>query len=138
MDKKNSLSAMMQDAMGKVREMVDSNTIVGQPITTPDGVTLIPISKVSFGFGGGGSEFDGKNAGTDPHVGGGVGAGVKIAPVAFLIVKDGNVRVMPVAVPAVGPVDRIVEMVPDLIDKFSAMVKKDKKDGSEETIIEEF
>jgi len=140
MDKKNSLSAMMQDAMGKVREMVDSNTIVGQPISTPDGVTLIPISKVSFGFGGGGSEFDGKGSAPDVHVGGGVGAGVKISPVAFLIVKDGTVRVMPVAVPAVGPVDRIVEMVPDLIDKFSSMMKKDKpaEAGCEETIIEEF
>lgn len=137
MDKKNSLSAMMQDAMGKVREMVDANTIVGQPINTPDGVTLIPISKVSFGFGGGGSEFDGKNNAADPHVGGGVGAGVKIAPVAFLIVKDGNVRVMPVAVPAAGPVDRIVEMVPDLIDKVSSLIKKDKDAAAEETIIEE-
>jgi len=137
MDKKNSLSAMMQDAMGKVREMVDANTIVGQPITTDDGVTLIPISKVSFGFGGGGSEFDGKGSAADTHVGGGVGAGVKIAPVAFLIVKDGNVRVMPVAIPAAGPVDRIVEMVPDLIDRVSALVKKEKKKGDEELVIEE-
>ena len=139
MEKKNSLSAMMQDAMGKVREMVDSNTIVGQPISTPDGVTLIPISKVSFGFGGGGSEFDGKGNAAETHVGGGVGAGVKISPVAFLIVKDGSVRVMPVAVPAVGPVDRIVEMVPDLIDKVSAMIsKKDKAPQESEMVIEEF
>ena len=139
MEKKNSLSAMMQDAMGKVREMVDSNTIVGQPISTPDGVTLIPISKVSFGFGGGGSEFDGKGSAAETHVGGGVGAGVKISPVAFLIVKDGCVRVMPVAVPAVGPVDRIVEMVPDLIDKVSAMIsKKDKAPQESEMVIEEF
>lgn len=137
MENKNSLSAMMQDAMGKVREMVDSNTIVGQPISTPDGVTLIPISKVSFGFGGGGSEFDGKGANAQTHVGGGVGAGVKIAPVAFLIVKDGNVRVMPVAVPATGPVDRVVEMIPDLIDKVSAMVKKEKKADSDGLVIEE-
>lgn len=135
MDKNNSLSSMMQEAMGKVREMVDANTIVGQPIQTQDGVTLIPISKVSFGFGGGGSEFDGKKAADDTHVGGGVAAGVKIAPVAFLIVKDGNVRVMPVAIPAAGPVDRIVEMVPDLIDRASAFF--DKKKGEDTAEVEE-
>ena len=115
--------------MGKVREMVDTNTIVGQPIHTEDGVTLIPISKVSFGFGGAGGEY-GKNPG-DKNLGGGVSAGVKITPMAFLIVKEGQVRVMPVAVPAATAVDRVVEMVPDLIDKVSGMVKKDK---AEETI----
>lgn len=133
MDKKNSLSEMLQESMGKVREMVDANTIVGQPIHTEDGVTLIPISRVSFGFGGGGGEYSGKNASPDGCLGGGVGAGVKITPVAFLIVKDGLVRVMPVAVPAASAVDRIVEMVPDLIDRVSGFVNKKK----EETVPEE-
>ena len=128
-NKKNPLHDMLQDAMGKVREMVDTNTIVGQPIHTEDGVTLIPISKVSFGFGGAGGEY-GKNPG-DKNLGGGVSAGVKITPMAFLIVKEGQVRVMPVAVPAATAVDRVVEMVPDLIDKVSGMVKKDE---AEETI----
>ena len=128
-NKKNPLHDMLQDAMGKVREMVDTNTIVGQPIHTEDGVTLIPISKVSFGFGGAGGEY-GKTAG-DRNLGGGVSAGVKITPMAFLIVKEGQVRVMPVAVPAATAVDRVVEMVPDLIDKVSGMVKKDE---AEETI----
>ena len=127
MDKKNSLSEMMQEAMGKVREMVDANTIVGQPIHTEDGVTLIPISKVSFGFGGGGGEYNSKNAGAEKNLGGGVSAAVKIAPVAFLIVKDGAVRVMPVAIPAATGMERVVEMVPDLIDKVSGMLKKDGK-----------
>ena len=79
----NKLNSMMNTAMEKVREMVDTNTIVGQPITTPDGVTLIPISKVSFGFGGGGGDY-GKNA--KDGFGGGSAAGVKISPVAFLVV----------------------------------------------------
>ena len=131
-NKKNPLHDMLQDAMGKVREMVDTNTIVGQPIHTEDGVTLIPISKVSFGFGGAGGEY-GKNAG-DKNLGGGVSAGVKITPMAFLIVKEGQVRVMPVAVPAATAADRVVEMVPDLIDKVSGMIRKDKDAGAEETI----
>ncbi len=132
MDKKNSLNEMLQDAMGKVREMVDANTIVGQPIETKDGVTLIPISKVSFGFGGGGGEYSGKTAAGEKNLGGGVSAGVKIAPVAFLIVKEGTVRVMPVAVPAATTMDRVVEMVPDLIEKVSGMLKKEKKDEDAE------
>ena len=129
-NKKNPLHDMLQDAMGKVREMVDTNTIVGQPIHTEDGVTLIPISKVSFGFGGAGGEY-GKNAG-DKNLGGGVSAGVKITPTAFLVVKDGTVRVLPVAVPATSTVDRVVEMVPDLVDKVSAFLRKEKEEKAEE------
>ena len=125
MEKKNPLNELLQDSMAKVREMVDTNTIVGQPIQTPDGVTLIPISRVSFGFGGGGATFGNKKEQTaDSSVGAGMGAGVKVEPVAFLIIKDGMVRVMPVAVPAVTTVDRIVEMVPDVVDKVSGFIKK--------------
>ena len=111
MENKNRLQDMMGSAMAKVREMVDTNTIVGQPITTPDGVTLIPISKVSFGFGSGGGDY-GKNA--KDGFGGGAAAGVKIDPVAFLVIKDGITRVMPVAVPPISTVDRIVDMAPYL------------------------
>ena len=133
------LPNMLDSTIAKIREMVDVNSVVGDPITTPDGVTIIPISKVSVGFGGGGSDFVSRNVNKQENpFGGGCGGGVKIIPVAFLIVKDGNVRMLPVAAPANTTPDRIVEMVPDLIDKFSAMVKKDKKDGSEETVIEEF
>ena len=112
--KKSQLNDLMQTAMEKVREMVDTNTIVGQPITTPDGVTLIPISKVSFGFGGAGGDY-GKTQPKD--FGGGSAAGVKIDPVAFLVIRDGITRVLPVAVPPVSTLDRVVEMVPDLMDK---------------------
>ena len=123
---KNPLQDMLCGAMEKVREMVDSNTIVGQPIHTPDGVTLIPISKVSFGFGSGGGDY-GK---VQPkNFGGGVGAGVKIDPVAFLVIKDGTTRVLPVAVPPVSTLDRVVEMVPDLMDKVEKYF--DKKEEKE-------
>ena len=106
MEKKSPLRDVMNSTMEKVREMVDANNIVGAPITTPDGVTLIPISRVSFGFGSGGGDYGkpGQN-----NFGGGGGAGVKIDPVAFLVIKDGTTRVMPVAVPPVSTVDRVVE-----------------------------
>ena len=127
-EKKTPLNDLLRSTMDKVREMVDTNTIVGQPITTPDGVTLIPISKVNFGFGGGGGDY-GKTPGVD-HFGGGTGAGVSIAPVAFLVIKDGITRVLPVGVPPVSTVDRVVEMVPDLMDKVEKYFdkKKEKED----------
>ena len=131
MEKKNPLNDLMRDGMDKVRAMVDTNAIVGQPISTPDGVTLIPISRVSMGFGGGGATFGNKkDANSEGNLGGGIGTGVKIDPVAFLIVKDGSVRVMPVALPAASTVDRIVEMVPDMVDKVSSFVKS--KQSSED------
>ena len=115
MENKNSqLNEMMRGTMEKVREMVDTNTIVGQPITTPDGVTLIPISKVSFGFGSGGGDY-GKTP--KENFGGGSAAAVKIDPVAFLVIKDGTTRVMPVAVPPVSTMERVVELVPEIMDK---------------------
>ena len=127
MDKNHPLNDMMRSAMEKVHEMVDTNTIVGQPITTPDGVTLIPISKVSFGFGSGGGDY-GKTA--RENFGGGSAAGVKIDPVAFLVIKDGATRVLPVAVPPVNTVDRIVEMAPDILDKVEKFFDKKQEKES--------
>ena len=114
MDKKRPLSDLMRSTMDKIREMADTNTIVGQPITTPDGVTLIPISRVSMGFGCGGADY-GKVQPKD--FGGGSGAGVKIEPVAFLVIREGSTRVLPVAMPPMTTLDRVVEMMPDLVDK---------------------
>ena len=124
-EKKNDLKSMMVESMEKVKEMVDANNIVGEPITTPDGVTLIPISKVSFGFGSGGADY-GKVQPKD--FGGAAGAGVKIDPVAFLVIKEGTTRVLPVAVPASTTLDRVVEMVPDLMEKVEKYFDKKKED----------
>ena len=126
MEKKTPLSDLMRSAMEKVREMADTNAIVGQPITTPDGVTLIPISKVSMGFGCGGGDY-GKLQ--PKSFGGGSGAGVNIAPVAFLVIKDGVTRVLPVAVPPVSTVERVVDMVPDVLDRVEKFF--DKKEDKE-------
>ena len=125
MEKKTPLNDLMRSTMEKIHEMVDTNTIVGQPITTPDGVTLIPISKVSFGFGSGGADY-GKVQPKD--FGGAAGAGVKIDPVAFLVIKEGTTRVLPVAVPASTTLDRVVEMVPDLMDKVEKYFDKKKEE----------
>lgn len=118
-----NLPNMLDNTIAKIREMVNVNSVIGDPITTPDGVTIIPISKVSIGLGGGGSDFVSKNVNHHENpFGGGVGAGVKIDPVAFLIVKDGSVRMLPVATPANTTADRIVEMVPDTLDKLAAFL----------------
>lgn len=123
---KHPIGELMETTMQKIREMVDVNTVIGQPIGPVDGITLIPVSKVSFGFASGGSDFQSKQQSANANFGGGSGAGVKITPVAFVIVKDGAVRIMNVDPPAATTVDRIVEMAPDLIDKVSDLVKKEK------------
>ena len=115
-----NLPNMLQDTISKIREMVDVNNVIGEPIVVGD-ITIIPVSKVSVGFGGGGSDYV-KNVGSNEPFGGGVGGGVKVNPVCFLIVKDGNVRMMPVAAPATTTADRIVEMVPDTLDKIAAFI----------------
>ena len=117
------LPNMLDNTIAKIREMLNANSVVGEPITTPDGVTIVPISKISVGLGGGGSDFVSKNVNHHENpFGGGVGAGIKVTPVAFLIIKDGSVRMLPVAAPANTTADRIVEMVPDTLDKIASFV----------------
>ena len=114
---------MLENTIAKIREMVDVNSVIGDPITTPDGTTIIPVSKVSVGFGGGGSDYVSKNVNKQENpFGGGAGGGVKVTPVAFLIVKDGNVRMLPIATPANTTADRLVEQIPDALDKFAAFL----------------
>ena len=118
-----TLPNMLEATIAKIREMVDVNSVIGDPIVTHDGVTIIPVSKVSVGFAGGGSDFVSKNVNKQENpFGGGAGGGVKVTPVAFLVVKDGNVRMLPVAAPASTTADRIVEMVPDLLDKVGSFI----------------
>lgn len=129
-EKNHPINDLMETTMQKIRDMVEVNTIVGQPINTPEGVTLIPISKLSFGFASGGSDFIPKNhkPGDTNTFGGGSGAGVNISPVAFLIVKGDSVRLLPVDQPAASSVDRIIEMVPEVLGKVSDFLEKKKED----------
>ena len=120
------IQGLMGVTMDKIHEMVDSNTIIGNPITTQDGTTILPVSRVTFGFASGGSDFTGKNAANKDLFGGGSGAGVSITPVAFLIIKNGNVRTVQLAEPN-NSLDRALTMLPELADKISEMVHaKDK------------
>ncbi len=126
----HALNEIMKTTMEKLRSMVDVNTIIGDQITTPDGTTIIPISKVSFGFASGGSDFDSKKEGV--NFGGGAGAGVSVSPEAFLIVKDGNVRILPMAQAASTTVDRLVELVPNVMDRVEGYIKKSKANKKED------
>ena len=128
MDKKHPINDLMSTTMEKIRTMVDSNAIIGQPIQA-EGVTLIPVSKMSFGFASGGTDFTTKSqkpTGANPFGGGG-GAGVKLEPVAFLVVKGENVRILPVAPQPGTTVDRVIEMVPEVVDKITAFIEKQQE-----------
>ena len=113
--------------MQKVREMIDANTIVGEPITTADGITLIPVSKLSFGFAGGGSDYSKKQ---EPHdaFGGGIGAGVNITPVAFIVVKGESIKLLHVNPPAESTLDRLIETVPEVVDKVTDFIGRNKEE----------
>ena len=133
-EKKHPLSELMGSTMDKIQLLADSNTVVGEPIVTDD-VTILPISRLSFGFGVGGADFTTKNQKptADNCFGGGSGAGVNIDPIAFLVVRDGNVRILPLLPPAEGVIVRVVDMVPELVDKVTDFVEKqqEKKDKTD-------
>lgn len=133
-NKQHPIGDLMSTTMQKIREMVDVNTIVGKPIEAGD-VTIIPVSKVSFGFASGGSDFTTKNQKpeADNSFGGGSGAGVNIMPIAFLIVKGDTVRMLPIAPPPGTTVDRVVEMVPEVIDKVTGFIEKQQEKKAETT-----
>ena len=118
-----NLPSMLDNTISKMREMVDVNSVIGDPITTPDGVTIIPVSKVSAGFVGGGSDYVSKHPNKHENpFGGGVGGGVNVTPIAFLVIKEGSVRMLPVALPANTTAERVVEMVPDVLDKLTEFI----------------
>lgn len=121
--------------MENLKNMIDADTILGDPIETKDGSYIVPVSKVSFGFASGGSEFTSENAiKNDPPsnpFGGASGAGVTLKPVAFLVVKDGLSRLLPVE--ADSSVDRIIDTIPQILDMIRSAIgnKKEKKDFTE-------
>ena len=129
MEHNHPLGDLMTTTMQKIREMVDVNTVVGEPIRTAEGITIIPVSRLSMGFASGGSDFSTKNqpAGKDNCFGGGSGAGINIMPVGFLIIKDDSVRMLPVAPPPGTTADRVIELVPDLVYKVTDFIYKKKE-----------
>jgi len=132
------IGSIMDVTLEKIKEMAGANTIIGEPITTPDGAFLIPVSKVTFGFASGGTEFVSKHAkevSTKPF-GGGAGAGVNIIPVAFVVVKGESVRVLNIAPSESNPVEKILDAAPDIIDKISAFIKDTRKKKEEKKAAE--
>ena len=123
------IQGLMNVTMDKIRQMADSNTIIGKPIKTDDGTTILPVSRISFGYASAGTDFDGKNAANKDLFGGGSGAGVNIQPVAFLVVKDGCVRTIQLS-DGSNTIDRALTMLPELVDKVSALLKKEEKQGT--------
>ena len=115
---------IMKTTLEELKQMIDVNTVVGDAVHTEQGEVIIPVSRVSLGFGSGGGTY----GQTSERFGGGGGAGVKIDPVAFLVIKDGQTRMMPVAVPATATMDRVLEMAPQLIDRVEGFVNKKKEE----------
>lgn len=133
MDKKNPVGEVLEITMEKLREMVDVNTVVGTPIHTPEGVTVIPVSKVSMGLVSGGSDFATKNQpeGKDNAYGGASSAGVNIMPLAFLIIKGDSVKMLPVEQQFNSPMDKALELLPEALSKIAALIGQKKKDKAE-------
>lgn len=121
---------LMNITMEKIKEMIDVNTIIGNPITSPDGTLIIPVSKVSYGFASGGSDLPTKKENKDCF-GGGSGAGVTIQPVAFLTVYQGDVRLVSVDSEE-GTADKLVNMIPDVLKKVKGVFKKDKSESADD------
>lgn len=127
------IEGLMTTAMNSIKDMIDVDTIIGEPIHTSNDIVIIPISKVSFGFAAGGSEFDTEVTSQYSKkekeeeiyyklpFGGGSGAGVSINPVAFLIVQDDNVRILPMSYSST--IDKVLDYVPDIIEKTSKIIK---------------
>ena len=129
MENNHPLSELMRTTLDSVRAMADANTIVGAPIQA-DGVTLIPVSMLSFGVAGGGTTK--KQPAGDNAFGGGSGASAKLEPVAFLVVREGGVKLLPVAPPPATTADRVIEAVPEVVDKVTNFIK-DQQDRKEKT-----
>lgn len=124
------IEGLMNTALQNIREMMDVNTIIGQTITAPDGTVIIPVSKVSLGFASGGSDFTNKS--NKDLFGGGSGAGGTIVPVAFIVVSNGNVKLLQISQNTTS-MDKAVSLVPELFDKITALFGKNKDKKKQKT-----
>ena len=128
MDKQQSIQQLLANTLGKMRELVDSNTVIGTPITTEAGTTIIPVSKISFGFVSGGTDF--ANDKQKDLFGGAASSGASITPVGFLVVNGTTVKFMQVA-EGNRTIDRLINMMPEVIDKLEALISKKTNKGPE-------
>ncbi len=129
MNDKHPIEGVMGISLDKIREMTDVNTIIGDPISSPDGTIVIPVSKVSFGFVSGGSDLPTK---ANDMFAGGSGAGVTVKPVAFIVIKkDGDVKLMELGAKG-SPVDGVIDALPGIIDKIKGFIDNKKNEKAEE------
>ncbi len=128
--KEKSANGILSTTIEKVRDLVDVSTIIGEPINLPDGLTIIPVSKVTYGFASGGSDFPSKN--NVELFGGAGGAGITINPVAFLVIKDGDVTIKHI-VSGDNAIERAVSLVPEMFDKVTGLAKKKNAPTEEAT-----
>ena len=137
-DKRTPITQLMAETIRQIRAMADADTIIGSPIRA-EGVTLIPVSRMSIGVGSGGSEFSTKKQqpGGENAFGGGGAASAKLEPVAFLIVKGDNVRLLPVAPGPGSAADRVIELVPEVVDKITSFVEKQQEKRQEQRQVDE-
>jgi len=132
---KGSINEMIGTMMESIKDVVKVSTVVGDPVTAPDGSVIIPVTKVSCGFGATGVEIPAKSATKEEYpFGGGSGGGLSVEPVGFMVLKEGNVRVVPMSTEQT-TVEKIVDMAPGLMDKLNSIVKsyvdKKKEDTAE-------
>ena len=120
-----AVSELMDGAMDRIQAMVDSNTVIGTPITTPDGATLIPVSRLTFAFASGGSDKTASAA--KPGIWGGSGAAVKVEPIGFVLGRDGGARMLCIQPPAFTTADRLLDMVPEVLERVESYLAKGEK-----------
>ena len=128
---KHPIENIMTTTMENIRDMVDVNTVVGEAIVAADGSTVIPISKVCFGFVAGGGEYGrvARDAADRPAFAGWTGAGVSVQPMGFIVVSGGQVRLLPAQIYA--PADRVIEMIPQLVAQVKSALEKRREQKSE-------
>lgn len=131
MENKQPLEGLMGTTIDKINQMVDVNTVIGDPITSPDGTIVIPISKVSYGFASGGSSFAAKSAPNKDLFGGGAGAGVSIKPIAFIVISNGDAKVLTIDEPNATATEKALAMAPDVINKIIGLFKKEDTNSEE-------
>ncbi len=124
----NKVKDMLDGAIANMRTTFEANSVIGDPITASDGTIIVPITRVSMGFGGGGSDFEAKNEKLDGSFAGGIGGGASIKAEAFLVINNGNVRLITMNGNS-SPVDRIIDMIPGTIDKVNGIISKKKNKG---------
>ena len=137
MENKQPLESLMGTTIEKIKQMVDVNTVIGTPVSSPDGTVIVPVSKVTYGFASGGSSFVAKSSPEKDLFGGGTGAGVSVNPIAFIVISKGDAKVLSIDTPNSTVAEKAIAMAPDVIDKITSMFSSKKEEEKEEEDIKE-